>query len=490
MRPTLVIALIIASAAGSLGADRPIPQDGARMQKRSRDRLVWNRLTLRGAYDRIGEKDPRWDGAAREALDLAARMFSQQVDPVVTLSEIHVAAKKAVDAGCKDPMILYLYARSSVEANFPQQEEYARRIQAAADAMSAGKSSPYRRAVAGQMALELRAWKKDPTPEEKLEVQRGLDALVDLLPRSIAEDARNEDWEVGWFTTLDSIIALQRKAGGDYKAAYDRVDAKLAKVPGIEALRLTVRGQFQIHWGWEARSTAFAHAVTEEQFRLFDARLRDARDALNAAWEAKPGAPEVAKLMLTVEKAIGGGDREAMETWFERAMTTDGNDQDACWSKLDWLDPKWHGGDSPDEMMAFGKACRATKNWQAGITLLAANVHLRYYIMLRPGERAPYMSSPEVWSEIEAVYDEYLKHYPRDREARSKYAVLCFLATHYPEAHAQFEALGDGFIRWTSFPTFTLESIQRMREDAAKVVGGKAHPEGATAPKGDGRPNP
>ena len=134
--------------------------------------------------------------------------------------------------------------------------------------------------------------------------------------------------------------------------------------------------------------------------------------------EGKSGrAPRGRASWSTSEKAVGGGDREAMETWFERAMKADGNDQGACWSKLDWLDPKWYGGNSPEEMMAFGKACAATKNWHTGITLLAADAHLRYSGMLEQAAETPYMKSPDVWSEIQMVYDEYLKHYPKDNVA-------------------------------------------------------------------------
>ena len=63
-------------------------------------------------------------------------------------------------------------------------------------------------------------------------------------------------------------------------------------------------------------------------------------------------------------------------------MKADGDNRQACSSKLDWLDPKWYG--TPDEMLAFGKACRATKNWRAGITLLACDAHYRYAAMLEP----------------------------------------------------------------------------------------------------------
>jgi hypothetical protein len=191
---------------------------------------------------------------------------------------------------------------------------------------------------------------------------------------------------------------------------------------------------------------------------------------LNGAWNANPGQPKVADLMLVVEKGIGG-DRAAMETWFKRAMDTDANDQEACWSKLDWLDPKWHGGETIEPMMAFGKACRATKNWRAGITLLAADAHLRCYSKLPPQEATQYMSSPEVWSEIHAVYDEYLKYFPDNDVERSKYAALCVLAGRYPEAHAQFQKLGERLSTWSTFPNLPMQTLLRMRDDTARRVG-------------------
>lgn len=90
--------------------------------------------------------------------------------------------------------------------------------------------------------------------------------------------------------------------------------------------------------------------------------------------------------MLIVEKGIGG-DRAAMETWFARAMALGGDDQEACRQKLDWLDPKWHGGPSFADMVAFGRACRATGNGRSGITLLAADAHLRVHSILGVKER-------------------------------------------------------------------------------------------------------
>ena len=211
---------------------------------------------------------------------------------------------------------------------------------------------------------------------------------------------------------------------------------------------------------------------------------------MNEAWKAKPDEPNVADLMLEVEKAIGGGDREAMETWFERAMKANPDDREACWSKLDWLDPKWYGGDSWDAIKAFGKACAATKNWRTGISLLAADVHLRFSSGLGPRERAMYLRQEGVWSDIQPAYDEYLKHYTLDYVERSKYAALCYLSGRYAEAQAQFQILGDNLTTWTTFPFFPLESMKRMRDESARFAAGKPNADAAPAAKQDGGDKP
>jgi len=214
------------------------------MEKRFLGRLEWNRRTLQDAYDKIGKKDPRWDEPARKALDLAAQMFSRQYEPIVLNAEVHVEAKKAVDAGCHDALILYLYARTSVGKDSPGPAEYARRLDAAAVAMAASAYSPYRRAVAIKAAIEPKVEDPKLTPASRRELERRLDTVVNLLPKSAAEDGRIDYWDERWFVEINSVILLHKQLWGDYKAAFDRVDAKLAKVPGIEALRLAVKGDF------------------------------------------------------------------------------------------------------------------------------------------------------------------------------------------------------------------------------------------------------
>jgi hypothetical protein len=483
MRSMLFCGLTFLVAAGvAAGADKPIPQDTARMERHRRESREWNLRTMQGAYDKVGKKNPRWDKPAREAMDLASRMFSQQVDPIITFKEIHQAAKSAVDAGCDDPFLVYLFHRSAVGPNFPGEEEAIRRMSAASKSLAASRYPAFRRAsvlvIAGGFELYTRA----PSEAFSKDGRRYYDAILALLPESVAGDERNEFWEDKWFDTANESIRAYRKLGMDAIAAYERVDAKLAKVPELKALRLKVRGSFWYSYGWEARTTAFAGQVPKDGFEKLETRLVEARKALLEAWKLKPDDARTADYLLNIDKSIGG-DRATMELWFDRAMKADGDMVSSCRTKLDWLDPKWHG--TPEEMLAFGKACRETKNWKAGITLLACDAHLRFVCLQEPEGRFKYLGSPKVWSEIKSVYDEYLKHYPNDDVVRGKYATLGYIAAHYPEAHAQFELVGDRLAVWPDSPNYPLESMKGMRKFCKVFVGGMPRED---IPKGDAKP--
>jgi hypothetical protein len=457
------------------------------MEKRRRERLEWNRRTVQGAYDTVGKTDPRWDEPARKAMELAARMFSEEVDPEITLPDVNQPAKAAIDAGCDDPLLVYLYTRSLVGPNFPGEEEMIRRMKDSAKALAASRYPAFRRAIALQLAGSYALSAKDAGEASRTEAESDFDAALGLLPESVATDERNAFWEDRWFDALNQLIKGYRQLGVAAPAAYERVDAGMAKLPELRVLQLLVRGYFWCTYGWEARTRAFAPDVPAGGFEALQERLEIARKALTEAWRLRPDDARAANYLLDIEKSVGG-DRATMELWFERAMKADGDKYSACFTKLDWLDPKWHG--SVEEMLAFGRACRATRNWRVGITVLDGDAHLRYAFMLEPAEEMKYLGSPEVWSEIKSVYDEYLEHHPNADVVRSKYAALGYLGGHYREAHAQFEALGDRLTVWPNFPNIPLESLNRIRDDAARLVAGRPRAGDAPAPQGDSAAKP
>ena len=466
---TLAVLLIAVPAAVAADAARPIPQNPEKQDQRFRDLLEWNRKALGGAFEAAGTKDSRWDQPAGAALEAAARLFGRAIDPQAKEEEAYAAAKRAVDAGCADPLILYLYARFSIAPNDPGSAESKRRWAAAATAMEHATYPPLRRAVALAQAGMALAKVQDATPEEKKEASRLLDAALALVPHAADKADADVEAQDEWFAATKEIIEGQRLLTGDYKVSFDRADKVLAKAPGLKLLRLQARGDYLIRHAWEARGIGMGRTVAADSGRKFGERLVEAYKALDQAWKLRPEGTRTPGLMLVVLKGLGGP-REVMEEWFRRAIEADGNNANACEVKMDWIDPKWHG--TPEDVLAFGRACRATKNWRAGITLQQADSHLRASYFLPPDQREAYLPSKEVWGDIRAVYEEYLGHYPEDYVRRSMYAAYCYMCRRYAESEKQFQIVGK---KLTPNRFVHMDTMQAFHDSAAAMA--KSTPE-------------
>ena len=448
--------------------DKAIPQDMAKAAKRDRERMEWHFRTSVGAYNKIGKKDPRWDDLARKAVDLAVRS-SFETGGKVTFLEVNRAAKAAVDAGCDDPLVAMLYAQTSDASGAFGSENRIRRRRDATRTYAASRYPAFRRA--GSLESFARGLLSVEAPDDaaRKEIEADLDASLALLAEGAKSDEHNGFWVDKWHDTVIGVIKDYRKLGVAPEAAYERADAKMANIPELEEMRLMVRGSFWFDYGWEARTAGFALYVPAGGFQSLEERLGVAKKAFEEAWKFRPENEYVAVQLMDIDKSIEG-DRADMELWFDRAMKADCDSRRACWTKLDWLDPKWHG--TLEEMLVFGRQCRDTKNWKAGITLLCADAHWR--IAGKPGQNQnKYLALPEVWSDIQPVYDEYLKHHPEDYIARSKFATFCYLSAHYRDAEVQYVALGEHLQQWSEFPNVPLDQLKQLRDHNARIVLGK-----------------
>ena len=466
MRYCTLASLCFALLGATYAAEKPIPQDVERREKSSRDAYAWNQKTLAGAYEKIGKRDQRWDKPANEAMEAAARFYSGLSDPHTRLQDIYAPARKAVEAGCDDPLVLSLYARASLGSNFPVSEEFVRRILAAATAMESSKYPPVRRASTLLMTGLNLAYHKSPTDKIRKEAFRFLDAAVGYAPYWLEnlEHASAADHE--WYQVFMEASQGYKALLGDYKIAFDRVDSVLAKYPRLKGKRLAVKGDFFIDWAWEGRGSGFANTVSPDGWKLLRERMTEARSALEEAWALMPEDPVSATKMLNVELALGGGNRAEMEKWFERAMKAESNNYQACLLKMEWLDTKWHG--TPEDLLAFGHACRDTRNWASRLPLLLPEARRRMMRTIPAERRSDYFKTAEIWDEVNGVYSEYLKRYPNNYEERSKFAGFCYICAKYPEAHEQFIILGDNLVFSDNFKEKWMKQVRAYVAGAAK----------------------
>ena len=423
------------------------------------------RATMRLAYDKIGRRNAAWDESAREALELSARMFTAQPNKP-SHPDIYPHVMKAINAGCNDPLILYLYGRTVPSSDEAGPDEIRKRFVQAAEALKKSSYSPFRRAMALHVAAQHLARPQLSVAERKLGMGYLKEALA-LLAQSMNEEADNPEIARQWRELASRIRGAYSWYSADMIAGLEFIEKGLAKAPNAAAVCLKVRGEFKIIHGWEARGNGTAQTVTEDGARKFRERLEEAETALQAAWQADLTDAWTATRMLTVLKALSG-DQEDVEDWFGRAMKANPDSVEAVEGLLDYLDPKWHGSDA--EVLAFGRVCRDTKNGYSRIRLAVAEAHARAIWRRPPSTIATYFHTVPVWKDVSEVYEDYFKKQPQDHDERSRFAMYCYLSGKFDLAAENFQLaknhLGTNLV-------FSEQYVRTVRRDVARLTGVK-----------------
>jgi Leucine-rich repeat (LRR) protein len=412
------------------------PSSEARWTKERQELLDRNRKTMRDAYDKIGKRDPKWNDSARAALDAMTMNFSQWPRPVPTHDDVFVLAKKAIDAGCDDPMVLYVLARVSNARNVAGNEEYRRRWLTAGAAMGKSGYSDFRRSLALLSTASVLAGPQGGDPEKSSQfAEEALDAYLLALKKE--RRSFGNDLMRGQALGLAGIFARLK---GSEKTGRDHVDEALSDVPDAKLLRVQMRAEHQIDSAWKARGGGFADTVTAEGFREFTENLKAAHESLHEAWKLDPTDSWAPTTMLRVLKGLGERIEnfdDELKTWFERAMNADPDNIEACQEMLEILDPKWHG--SAADVVAFGRECAKSENVLNRIPLLILDAHARAVLRRPNAEKHRYLARKDVRKEIDDVVGRYFKAVPDDHFEQAHVAMHLYFAGLYSESQKWFD---------------------------------------------------
>ena len=203
-------------------------------------------------------------------MELAARMFSGEVDPEVTSADVYKPAKAAVDAGCDDPMLVYLYRRTSVGPNYPGMPEAIRRTKDAAKGARGQPLSglPSRDRPSNQRSLRTRRRRPGRRGSE------GGRARLRRRPRPPPRErrqrrAQRDSGRTRWFEYLHSLIrgyrALGVAAGRGLRAGRCRAgQGPRAEGPSAPVPRATSGHTY----GWEARTQRLRRQGPRRRLRV------------------------------------------------------------------------------------------------------------------------------------------------------------------------------------------------------------------------------
>lgn len=237
-----------------------------------------------------------------------------------------------------------------------------------------------------------------------------------------------------------------------------------------ETFGSTILGALYVNWGWRYRGSGWASSVTEEMGQAFDARLRTARERLDAA-VAQDGDDGVAFnfLFRTLKGLSQVGALHTGWAAFERAARKPVR---AFAQVADAMSPRWFG--SEEYILAFARAQqRALEPASHGLIAQAANEHI-FGRMRASGPQAAYAFAAQVGvlGEVGAANDAYMAGGSIEDVYQARYAhghfsfFFSFLGLH-DLARAHLNGLGD----FVAAPWDTLDDPIASLEAARALAG-------------------
>ncbi len=205
-----------------------------------------------------------------------------------------------------------------------------------------------------------------------------------------------------------------------------------------------VRGGFYVHYAWEARGYSFAQNVSKVGWKLFMKRLKLAEEDLEESYRLNKNNPYSSCYMMTV--ALGQNrPYKDKEKYFQRAMASDPGNLNACFIKLNYLQPRWGG--STEQMLDFAEECRKDALRHPALYLIIPETHseIESAFWLAAGKDKPaeakYLSQDNVWKDIEGAYQIYFSTFPNDLRNRFRYVQIATQAKKPDAALDQMKEL-------------------------------------------------
>jgi Domain of unknown function (DUF4034) len=428
----IVVGWMLLAALGLCSCSPKQPKEKTESQKLDAQnaRTRWRMATTVEEYERVGMKDPRWDADAKAALERFAIMdVTGSAETEQDLQKIGEFAGAAVEKGCKDPLVEYLYIKNGYDWRQHSNAENIKRYTAIGDAIAGSGYSEIRK-FHGCLQMALRIFSLESENQDYYRLRHD---SVDHL-RAALEDKDLPEGEAALACRM--LLEATQNNTYEFQLSYETMEKPLFKNFSKTSVPYVSKGYYNIELAWRARGGGYSDSVSKEGWKKFAEHMAIAAEALEQGWKIDPSDARIPTLMLRVEEGQGQG-KERMEMWFQRAMKADPNNLEACKNKLHYLYPQWYG--SYGEMIAFGRECLTNQNWGGYVTAFLVDAHQAVADWC--GEGTNYWKRPEVWTDIHAAFEEYYRRYPEDTDPRYNYTWYANACGHPEVVAKQLQSL-------------------------------------------------
>lgn len=391
-------------------------------EKATKQRLDWNLQTTVKAYNNARFTNAAWDTSARNCLEEFANVRADEQLAAAKADVISSNSRQAVEAGCNDPMVNYLYIKFAMSQTNTK-AAFAEKMYANWKDMYNSPYPPIRKFYAAARALQqiysLHETNSNPRVTE----------LLTFLGQNVPETLSDKKLPAEEAGEVAALI-LYLTSGSDATEAnfYKAEDEEMAKNWPEHYSRWYAKGNYYVDAAWNARGYGLGNSVTPQGWQSFSNNLLQAQAAYEHAWKLDPKQAKIADQMITVTMGQGGG-RDRMEAWFNRAMEADTNNYDACLRKLRYLAPQWYG--SADELLAFGRECVQSKRWGGNVPLTLVEAHIGINSITDPSKQAEYWKQLQVWEDLQSAYERFFELNPGATDTYYNYALSAYRAEQW-----------------------------------------------------------
>jgi hypothetical protein len=192
-------------------------------------------------------------------------------------------------------------------------------------------------------------------------------------------------------------------------------------------------------WAWVARGHSYADKVTPEGWKLFNERMKQSQDTLEAAAKVSATCPQWYSEMMAVALAQNW-DNARMKEVFDRGIQFEPGYFYFYQQYANYLLPKWDG--HPGDSAAFAKSSADTVGGSAGDLLyfqIAA-------MLIKPGDGSFHVRELD-WDRIQRGYQAVTSQYGISRHNVNELAFMAYRFKDVAVARQQFDAIGDHWSR-------------------------------------------
>ncbi len=308
----------------------------------------WCRRRILTPLREVAKGQP-WEVTGVKFVDDSIAMWNRHGMDKGGYEELAVRGEKLLQDGCDDPVVRYYAARAE---NVVHSDHKVALAEFRRSLAQLEKDHRYPRAVAFLVA-------------------RRLEGTLDKMDRAVEQQLVNltrEAFEEGSFAGADDAIfvGFMMEPSPYLDRMTDEVEKMIRELKELpEWARRTILGKIEVTRAWKARGGGWASSVSEEGWRGFGRSLDKARAELVEAWKLRPEQPYAAKEMIAVTMGGDAVEGESLRLWFDRTVKAR-FDYMPAYDAFGWaLRPRWGG--SYEEMLAFGRACAATKRYDTEV---------------------------------------------------------------------------------------------------------------------------